>query len=134
MDRIKKAACILGAGAALAVTSAFAQDVHRQRGEGYRGWDHRPAVVDRRHYRHAAPRFVVEAAPPAYYVQPGYYAQPQPAYYGQPAYGGPEIVNPGVVVGAAAGAMIGSQLGDRHNRAATTAIGALLGGLLGSQM
>lgn len=136
MNNIRKAVCILGAGAALAAAPAFAQDNHWQRGEGYGNWNHRQA--DHRGRAPVARPYVVERAPAVYYGQPAYYAQPvypaQSAYYGQPAYGAVAAVNPGTVIGATAGALIGSQLSDRHNRAATTAIGALLGGFLGSQM
>ena len=146
MNRTKKAVCILSAGAALAAAPAFAQDNHWQRGEGFRNWSHRPAVVDHRRYTPVARPYVIERTPAVYYAQPAYgyydptayYGQPaysvQPGYYGQPAYGAVPLANPGTVIGATAGALIGSQLGDRHNRAATTAIGALLGGFLGSQM
>ena len=146
MNSIRKAVCVLGAGAALAAAPAFAQDNRWQRGEGYGNWNHRPAASDHRRYAPVARPYMIERAPAVYYAQPAYYdyAQPayygqpgypgQPAYYGQPAYGAMPEANPGTVIGAAAGALIGSQLGDRHNRAATTAIGALLGGFLGSQM
>ena len=138
MNRMKRAVCILGAGAALAAAPAFAQDHHWQRAEGYGNRNHRPAVVDHRRHAPVARPYVIKRAPAVYYDQPAYYGQSgyyaPPAYYGQPAYGAVPAANPGTVIGAAAGALIGSQLGDRHNRVATTAIGALLGGFLGSQM
>jgi surface antigen len=138
MNSIRMAVCVLGSGAALAAAPAFAQDNHWQRAEGYGNWNHRPAVVDHRRFAPVARPYVIERGAAVYHAQPAYYGQPvysaQPAYYGQPAYGAVQAVNPGTVIGAAAGALIGSQLGDRHNRTAAAAIGALLGGLLGSQM
>lgn len=138
MNRIRLTACALSAGAALAAAPAFAQDNHWQRMEGYGNSNHRPAFVEQRRYAPVARPYVIERGAAVYYAQPAHYSQPvdsaQPAYYGQPAYGAVQAVNPGTVIGAAAGALIGSQLGDRHNRTAAAAIGALLGGLVGSQM
>jgi hypothetical protein len=138
MNRIRLTACVLSAGAALAAAPAFAQDNHWQRAEGYGNWNHRPAVVEHRRYAPVARPYVLERAPAVHFAQPAYFSQPvysaQPDYYGQPAYGAVRAVNPGTVIGAAAGALIGSQIGDRHNRTAAAAIGALLGGFLGSQM
>ena len=99
MNKIKKAVCILGAGAALASAPAFARD-GRWEHDGHRHWNHRQVVVVQRHYVPGAPAYVIER-PVAIERRPVVYYYPQ--YY--PA--------TGVIVGAAVGAVLGGYIGGR---------------------